>query len=166
MLTQNICINPCTHKDKYVGHSVQFFITCQIWLWYTVTNHHWICQNWESEFFLCNLKEQKWGASYFQNAFTWWCLACVTKIVCHLRQMYLCPQLIISCRSASRLQAYIAELLFHQSSTQHIDWAVSGQWQCSHCWQLLAADNNGNLHCHCPVTVVTLPCRTRRWLME
>ena len=34
---------------------------------------------------------------------------------------------------------YTEKLLFHQSPTKHSDYTVTGQWRCSHCWQLLAA---------------------------
>ena len=34
---------------------------------------------------------------------------------------------------------YTAKLLFHQSPTLHSDYTVTGQWWCSHHWQLPAA---------------------------
>ena len=39
----------------------------------------------------------------------------------------------------SQAHNYTAKLLFHQSPTRHSDYTVTGQWRCSHCWQLLAA---------------------------
>ena len=45
---------------------------------------------------------------------------------------------------------YTAKILFHQSSTWHSDYTVTGQWWFSHRWQLLAAQW---LHRHCPFTM-------------
>ena len=34
---------------------------------------------------------------------------------------------------------YTGKLLFYQSRIRHSDYIVTGQWRCSHCWQLPAA---------------------------
>ena len=67
-----------------------------------------------------------------------------------------------------KCEKYKAKLLFHQSPTRNSHYSVTGQWLCSHHWQLpveqwlhrqwqpghrSAGSCQRSLHSHCPVTV-------------
>ena len=75
---------------------------------------------------------------------------------------------------------YTTKFLFHQSTTRHGHYMVTGKWQSSHCWQLPAARW---LHCHwqlsqslccrqySTVTTLSLPSNcvvtvSSRWLIR